>query len=283
MRIIGSGRIDDYKKVALEDTVLKAIDAKPGDSVLFYERHNDDAVCIYKAEGARLTNEADAPRRRHMREAFVRMRYILVLTVVVIVLRLAMTVLNYDALGAGRFAITFALGILTLIFVLACINFSRIVDNPYDSQSLVTVGNTYAKDRITGITKVNSDGFVATTNLYINSLFGARVDNVEVLIHPEGGEDFDAVVNLVKSVPGYSVYRVHMKDNIPQAGTMEVIGKYRYLGKFIEVHCQYYIEYDPESKDTKVREGDTTATIEFDNLNKTKFDETWLKESEDMY
>ena len=39
MRIIGSGKIDDYKKVAIEDSVLKAIDAKPGDSVLFYRKH----------------------------------------------------------------------------------------------------------------------------------------------------------------------------------------------------------------------------------------------------
>ena len=178
---------------------------------------------------------------------------------------------------------TFTLGILTLLFVLACVNLSRVVDNPYDSQSLVTVGNTYAKDRILGISKVNSDGYVATTNLYINSLFGARVDNVEVVIHPDGGEDIDAVVNMVKSVPGYSVYKVHIKGNIPKSGVMEIIGRYRYIGKYIEVHSQYFMDYNAESKDTKVREGDITATIEFDNLNKTKFDETWLKESEDMY
>ena len=283
MRIIGSGRIDDYKKVSLEDTVLKAIDAKPGDSILFYERHNDDAVSIYKAEGARITNEADAPRRRHMREAFYRMRIFLIIAVVFTVARLVMTVFNYEQLGLWRFAITITLGVLTLLFVLASLNLSRVVDSPFDSQALVTVGNTYAKNRIFGITKVNSDGFVATTNLYINSLFGAKVDDVEVLIHPDGEQEFDAVVNLVKAVPGYSVYRVHLKDNIPESGIMEVIGKYRYLSKYIEVHSNYYIEYDPESKDCMVREGEIKASIEFEHLNSTKFDETWLKESDDMY
>ena len=79
MRIIGSGKIDDYKKVTMEDSVLKAINAKPGDSVLFYRRQNEDNVCIYRTEGAKITTEADAPRRRHMREAFVRMRGMLLI------------------------------------------------------------------------------------------------------------------------------------------------------------------------------------------------------------
>ena len=70
MKIIGSSRIDDYAKVNLEDVVLKAIDAKPGDSVLFYRNYNDDRVCVYRAEGAKITTEADAPRRRHMRAYF---------------------------------------------------------------------------------------------------------------------------------------------------------------------------------------------------------------------
>ena len=87
MRIIGSSKIDDYKKVAIEDAVLKAIDAKPGDSVLFYRKHNDDAVCIYRAEGAKITTEADAPRRRHMREAFVRIRVMLAIAAAFTLLR----------------------------------------------------------------------------------------------------------------------------------------------------------------------------------------------------
>lgn len=283
MRIIGSGRIDDYKKVSLEDTVLKAIDAKPGDSILFYERHNDDSVCIYKAEGARITNEADAPRRRHMREAFVRMRLFLMITVVVVIARIVMTVFNYELLGTWRFAITIALGFLTLLFVLACINLSRVVDNPFDHQALVTIGNVYAKNRLTGVSKISTDGYIATGNMYINSLFGAKVDDVEVIVHPDGQDAFAAVTTLIKSVPGYCVYKLHIKDELPASGYMEVKTIYKYLGKRITVNSLFQITYDQESKDVVTSEGEIKASIEFDQLNTTVFDEGWMKESDDMY
>ena len=283
MRIIGSGRIDDYKKVSLEDTVLKAIDAKPGDSILFYERHNDDSVCIFKSEGAKISTEADGPRRRHMREAFIRLRLFLVIAAACMVAGMVMAVVSYSSLGLFGFLAVLIPAIIALLFTVACIQLSRMVDNPYESQALVNVGNVYSKNRITGVTKMSTDGIVASANLYVNSLFGAKVDDVVVKIRPEGQEEFDAVVNLVKSVPGYSVYKFHLKENIPSTGDMDVIGTYRYLGKSIVVHSRFKLEYDSKAKNINVTEGGIEATIEFENLNKTVFDENWMNDSEERF
>lgn len=284
MRIIGSSRIDDYKKLSMEDNVLKSIDAKPGDSVLFYRKENDDSVCIYRAEGATITTEADAPRRRHMREAYERVRLFLLIAAVASLIRLIITVFNYNLLGPLRFVETFGLGLLTLSLVIASIFITQIVDKPYDAQALVTVGNTYSKNRLTGISKLTTDGYVATGNLYINSLFGANPVSVEVNVMLETGVKFDAVVNEVKSVPGYCVHRIHMKEEVPSSGTFVVTAKYRYLGKIITVHSNFDMIYVEGEKDIILKEGPVEATIEFDQtLNDTEFDESWMSSENDMY
>ena len=285
MKIIGSSRIDDYKKVGIEDAVLRAIDAKPGDSVLFYRKENEDSVCIYRAEGAKITTEADAPRRRHMREAFNRMRFFLAIAASFTVIRLIATVFNYNLLGPGRFIFTFILGLLTLAFVGATIFVSEIVDKPYDPQALVTVGNVYAKNRLTGMSKLTTDGFVATGNLYVNALFGANPADVEVMVTLDNNSEFDAVVSEIRSVPGYSVYRVHMKEEKPSSGRFIVKCTYRYLAKMITVYSNFDMIYSEGEKDIDIKEGPIEANIEFDSkfLNKTEFDETWMTGDSDMY
>ena len=283
MRIIGSGKIDDYKKVTIEDSVLKAIDAKPGDSVLFYRKHNEDAVCIFKTEGAKITTEADAPRRRHMRDAFIRLRTMLIIAMIFTVLRLMMTVFNYDHLGAWRFIITFAMGIVTLVCVVLSIYVSEAVDKPYDPQALVTVGSIYSKNRLTGISRLTTDGYIATGNLYINSLFGANPTSVEVFVVLDNGEEFKGVVTELKAVPGYSVYKVHLHEQAASSGRFTVAATYRYLGKTIVVHSHFDMVYQEGEQDISIKEGPVDAEIAFDNhLNDVEFDESWMLEN-DMY
>ena len=276
MKILGSSKIDDYSKLTLEGPVLKAIDAKPGDSVLFYRDYNDDRVGLYRTEGARITTEADAPRRRHMREAYVKVRIMLMIAATLTLIRLIVTVFNYDLLGTVRFAETFILGILTFTFVLASVFVTEIIDKPYDAQSLVTVGNTFTKNRLTGMSKISSDGFVATGNLYTNALFGANPQTVEVLVTPDGGEQFKAVVTEVKSVPGYSVHKVHIKEGVTAAGEFVVVATYKYINKHIVVNSHYRIETVEKGKDLKLTEGPVDASIVFDQLNDKEFDEEWL-------
>jgi len=276
MKILGSSKIDDYSKLTLEGPVLKAIDAKPGDSVLFYRDYNDDRVGLYRTEGARITTEADAPRRRHMREAYVKVRIMLLVAAALTMIRLIITVFNYDLLGTVRFAETFILGILTFVFVLASVFVTERIDKPYDPQSLVTVGNAFTKNRLTGMSKVSSDGFVATGNLYTNALFGANPSSVEVLVTPDGGEQFKAVVTEIKSVPGYSVHKVHMKEGVSTSGEFVVVATYKYINKHIVVNSHYRIEVSEKGKDLNLTEGPVDASIVFDQLNDKEFDEEWL-------
>jgi len=276
MKILGSSKIDDYSKLTLEGPVLKAIDAKPGDSVLFYRDYNDDRVGLYRTEGARITTEADAPRRRHMREAYVKVRLMLMIAATLTLIRLIVTVFNYDLLGTVRFAETFILGILTFTFVLASVFVTEIIDKPYDPQSLVTVGNTFTKNRLTGMSKISSDGFVATGNLYTNALFGANPQSVEVLVTPDGGEQFKAVVTEVRSVPGYSVHKVHIKEGVNTSGEFVVVATYKYINKHIVVNSHYRIDTVEKGKDLKLTEGPVDASIVFDQLNDKEFDEEWL-------
>ena len=276
MRILGSSKIDDYSKVSLEDNILKAIDAKPGDSVLFYRNYNDDRVCVYRAEGAKISTEADEPRRRHMRDAYVKVRMMLAAAAVFCLVRLIITVFNYSLLGTIRFAETFILGTITLVLVMAAMFITEMVDKPYDDQTLVTVGNTFTKNRLTGISKLSTDGLVVGGNIYINALFGANAQNVEVVVTPEGGQPFNAVVTEVKMVPGYSVHKLHFREGEPKAGEFVVRATYKYLNKHIIVDSHYGMQFDEKKKEIRLHEGLVDAVIEFDQINDKEFDEEWL-------
>lgn len=44
MKILGSSKVDDYRKVVLGEKVVKALNLKQGDSVLFYKREGGGAA-----------------------------------------------------------------------------------------------------------------------------------------------------------------------------------------------------------------------------------------------
>lgn len=44
MKILGSSKVDDYRKVVLGEKVVKALNLKQGDSVLFYKRGGGAAM-----------------------------------------------------------------------------------------------------------------------------------------------------------------------------------------------------------------------------------------------
>ena len=277
MKIIGSSKIDDYKKLSIEDAVLRAIDAKPGDSVLFYRKENEDGVCIYRAEGAKITFEADAPSRRHMREAFVRMRTMLFVSTALVAIAMLMTILNFGALGAWKFIMLLIVEILALGGLGAAIFTSEKVDKPYDPQALVTVGGAYTKNRLTGISRVTTDGFVASGNLYVNSLFGANPASVDVMVTLDSGESFKGIVTELRSVPGYSVYRIHIKDDTMSSGKFVVTSTYKYLGKTIVVSSNFEMTATEGKQEFGIKEGAVDAKIEFDgSINDTEFDEAWV-------
>ena len=48
VRIIGSAKIDDYRKIVLEGGVMKSLNVKPGDSLLFFKKEHDSTLSVYK-------------------------------------------------------------------------------------------------------------------------------------------------------------------------------------------------------------------------------------------
>ena len=282
MKIIGSSKIDDYRKAVLEDSVLRAINAKPGDSVLFYRKQNDNNVCIYKAEGAQITSETDAPQRNHLRGALDKLRMILIATAVFSVIALFAVAINFSSMGAGWFAIALIACILSIAGAAASIFISQTVDMPYDSQALVTVGGPYSKDRLTGISRMTSDGYVISGDLYINSLFGANPAYVEVEVKLDGYKPFKALVNNTKSVPGYGVYKIRFKEDEPTEGSFVVKLTYAYEGKAIVVTSDFVMDITEGNNEIKVIEKDVKAEIKFDaSFNSTEFDDVLFNPSDD--
>ena len=273
MKIIGSSKIDDYKKTVLEDSVLRAINAKPGDSVLFYKRQNDSSVCIYRAEGAQMSSENDVPIRNHLKGAFDKLRLVLIVGAVLAAVGLAIIALNFSSIDMMWFIAMMLPVVLALLCMVAAILISQKVDAPFDSQSLVTVGGPYSQNRLTGLSRMTSDGYVISGDLYINSLFGANPSSVEAYVNVQGSSDsVKAVVETVKVVPGYSVYKVRFKE---EAGTPEsfvVRTIYSYTGKCAVVLSSFQVE--ASGHEIKVRETGVEAKIEFDEtFNSTEYDD----------
>ncbi len=282
MKIIGSSRIDDYKKAILEDGVLRALNAKPGDSVLFYKKQNDSNVCIYKAEGAHVSDESDTPRRNHAREAVGKLRTMLLTSVALMFIALGILAFRSAEIGLVYFLIAVAVWAVAAGALVGAIMYSRTIDRPYESQSLVTVGGPFSKNRLTGLSRLTSDGYIITGNLFINSLFGANPKTVEVVIQFEDGRSVNAVTNCQKAVPGYSVYKLRFKENDVVDGKVFITTTYAYAGKSIVIGSEFELGIGPKGKDIILTEGAVTASMEFDeSLNSVTFDDTLFDPIED--
>ena len=282
MRIIGSSKIDDYKKTVLEDSVLRAINAKPGDSVLFYKRQNDSSVCIYRAEGAQMSTENDAPSRNHMEDEYKKLRMTMMVSLVMAVATIGLIALNFSSLKMIWVIVMLLTGVLAVAGLAASFLIVNKVDAPYDTQSLVTVGGPYSRDRLTGIARMTSDGTVISGDLYINALFGANPAAVEAEIAVDGtANPVKAVVEMTKSVPGYSTYKVRFKESEGNPTGLVVTTTYNYLGKSIVAISSFKMQ--ATGHEIKVLENGVEARVDFDKtFNSTEFDDVLYNPADDQ-
>jgi hypothetical protein len=229
-----------------------------------------------------MSSENDTPTRNHLKGAFDKLRMILIVSAVMAALTLAMIAINFSSLSIGFFIIMFITGLVALAGIVSCILTSQKVDAPFDSQSLVTVGGPYSKDRLTGLSKLTSDGYIISGDLYINSLFGANPTSVDVEISLEGSESFKALVKCTKAVPGYSVYKIRFKETTATPGSFVVKTTYRYSGKSIVLFSSFLMEIPEGGQEIKVKEGNVEAKLEFDEVfNSTEFDDALFNPSEE--
>ena len=284
VRIIGSAKIDDYRKVVLEAGVMKSLDVKPGDSLLFFKKEHDSTLSVYKAEGATVTNECDSAPVRHMKEEPKRLRTYIVGIIGTMILMMFAVAMNLDSIDMMTFIIFIVFWVLG--FCIASLTFLRLtrIDAPNEAQTLVTVGGPYTKNRLLGLSKLNDDGYAVSGELYINSLFGANPQSVEVEMQYENGGSETILTKCTKVVPGYTVYKMRFKDEGLEAGKLTVCTTFGYIGKSIKVVSEFDVgvTQGKNSKSISITEGPVNAYMEFDEkLNNTGFDEILFDPTEE--
>lgn len=280
VKIIGSSKIDDYRKITLEDGVMRSINVRPGDSVLFYKKDNDSSLCVFKAEGAHVTDECDSPMRNHLKEAPRRIRFLLFGAAAASLLLLSAIMLNLKSLSGTSLIISIILWVvLAGLIVTSIIKLDRI-DEPVQSQSLVTVAGPYGRDRLTGMSKLTDDGYVVSGDLYVNCLFGASPKAVEVCLSGENGTE-PILTSCIKSVPGYTVHRMRFKSELVVNGKLRVRLVFAYTGKSITVDSEFDV-VEKEKGGVELVEGPVTAFIDFDQtLNQSEFDHALFDPTDD--
>ena len=284
VRIIGSAKIDDYRKIVLEAGVMKSLNVKPGDSLLFFKKEHDSTLSVYKAEGATVTNECDSAPVRHMKEEPKRLRTYVVGIIGAMILMMFAVAMNLKTIDMTAFIVFVIFWVLG--FCVASLAFLRLgrIDAPNEPQTLVTVGGPYTKNRLLGLSKLNDDGYAVSGELYINSLFGANPQSVEVGMQYENGGSENILTKCTKVVPGYTVYKMRFKDEGLEPGKLTVCTTFGYIGKSIKVVSEFDVgvKQGKNSKSISITEGPVSASIEFDEkLNSTDFDDIIFDPTED--
>ena len=284
VKIIGSAKIDDYRKVVLEEGVMKSLNVKPGDSVLFFKKEHDSTLSVYKAEGAKVTSECDSPAVRHMNEQPKKIRMFafgIAGALVLMMFAMLMNLNHLDTVALGVFVIFWILGFFGIVILIKSLDK---IDAPYETQTLVTVGGPYTKNRLTGLSKLNDDGYAVSGELYVNCLFGANPRSVDVEMEYASGNKEVILTKCVKSVPGYSVYRMRFRDEGLEEGTLTVMCTFGYIGKTIVVTSEFNVKVTEgkNSNTISITEGPVNAEMMFDeNLNNTEFDDALFDPTED--
>lgn len=284
VKIIGSAKIDDYRKVVLEEGVMKSLNVKPGDSLLFFRKEHDSTLSVYKAEGARVTSECDSPAVNHQQERPKKIRFLTFLIAGVMLLMMFAVMMNLGSLDTVTVAIFAVFWVIAFFGIIVVIMNLDKIDAPSETQTLVTVGGPYTKNRVTGLSKLNDDGYAVSGELYINSLFGANPRSVDVEMEYANGNREVILTKCMKVVPGYSVYKMRFRDEGLEDGRLTVVCTFGYIGKSIVVTSDFNVRVTEgkNSKSIAITEGPVTADMQFDeNLNNTEFDDALFDPTED--
>lgn len=285
MKILGSGKIDDFQKIILGDKVTKALNVKPGDSILFY-RGEGDRVEMFKAEGAHVTDECDSRPSLHLRGLRSLLKTLLaislVLTLICILLDKGLQYVDHNLDQEILDNMSLIIMCILVVLIIAMLAGIRSMDYRGRTEKLVSVGGPYSKDRLVGMTKLMSDGRIVTGSLYMNALFGQNPVSVGARIEYDDGREDVALTKCIKSVPGYSLYKVRFQSEKMSSGNMVVDIVYRYSEKIISVKAYYRLDDSPGMMSIKVTEGEIVAELHFDDMfQRSTFDESIFDPTDD--
>lgn len=263
LKIIGSSRVDDFNRVVLEDGVMKALDIVEGDSVLVYKRLNEEGLGIYKAEGACVSNECDSPRRNHLMGMPVRLRLLLSVCAVAVTLGLFVLLASIGDISDPLSLSALIVWIIAMALMFTAITASQMIDRGYESERFVTSGNPYVKDRQVGFSKLTGDGYIYTGQVYVNSLFGSNPSAVDILLHLKDGREISILSSCVKSVSGYSMYKLRFKEDELVDGTFNIKLTFPYISKSLTLYAVFNMNVGDDGR-IIISEGPLTADMKFD-------------------
>jgi len=287
MKILGSGKIDDFNKVQLSEKTVKALDVKSGDSILF-SRGGGHTVLVFKAEGANLSSEVDMapPERYDNKQAAIVLTAAIGLLVIFCVWFFMFSgfvdtkVIDPNSTDFQIFLIAI-MAIIVLVVTGLMMQFSHKVEatNP---QSIVTFNGPYSKNRLYGLSKLSSDGRVLTGNLYVNSLFGTNPDHIECRVIYADGSVEPVLYKCQKNVPGYCTYKLRVPAGDLTFGKLEIAISYVYSGKAIIAKTTLELSSNKNDAMTvKVDEGTMKAELVFGpEFQTAKFDESLFDPTE---
>lgn len=286
MKILGSGKLDDFNKVPLSEKTVKALGVKSGDSILF-SKGTGHTVQMFRAEGANLTSEADLPPadKNDNKAAVVILAITLLVMMSTIFFLFYAKIITLDlfkTLETWKIAVTILLVFAAVILLVAAIvmQFSHKVKSP---EAIVSFSGPYSKKRLFGLSKMTSDGRTVTGNLYVNALFATNPSHVEARVTNASGVTEPVLVKCTKDVPGYCTYRLRIQYTDLSFGKLDVAISYIYSGKAIVVKAVLPLSTKKEDSMTvHVEEGEITAELVFGPQFQTaKFDETLFDPQEE--
>jgi len=287
MKILGSGKLDDFNKVQLSDKTVKALNVKSGDSILF-SRGGGHTVQVFKAEGANLSSEVDMapPERYDNKQAAI----VLIIAAVILVAFCVwffmfskfvdLSVMDPNSLDFQIFLIAI-MAVIILVVTGLMMQFSHKVES-VNPQSIVTFSGPYSKNRLFGISKFSSDGHILTGNLYVNALFGTNPSNIECRVFYADGSVEPVLYKCTKDVPGYCTYKLRVPAGDLTNGKLDVAINYVYSGKAIVARTTLDLSSNKNDAMTvKVAEGPITAELVFGpEFQTAKFDESLFDPTE---
>ncbi len=277
MRILGSGKIDDFQKIVLSDKVVKALNVKPGDSILFYRGSGSRQVQMQKAEGAFLTTEVDSDGfrpDRNLRIARTFMIAAIVLTAIVLFLS-TMMFRRGESLEFDQDLIAIIVPcILLIVAILFAMMYIGRMTFEKGTEGIVSLGGPFSKNRMIGVSRISSDGHVATTNAYCYPLFGVLPASVDAEITYSDGTSRAAPTLCTRDNTTLSVYRIRVPDGDLSSGTLRVTLRYNYSDKSIVSEAVYALSSGPKGG-IRIDGEDISAEIVFGkDFQRETFDES---------
>lgn len=281
MRILGTGKIDDFQKVVLSKKVMKALGVKSGDSILFSRYAGKGSVQMFKAEGACITSEMNSAGQRGGNFPRNKVGKNTILFCVVLSFVFLLTASGIFETDPGfefsyKFESLVAIWVIMLfLLIIAYADISGGSDRE-ETDTFISVIGPMGNDRIIGLSKILSDGYVASGTAYFYPMFGSNPSKISAKVEYNDGKEELVIMKCIRDSPGVSAYKMKIPQGDLLSGLLKIRTVYEYSDKAILADATYKLSCNENDKlFISVSDAEMNVTVHFDNeFQKAKFDES---------